>query len=265
MANRMQDKVVIITGGGSGMGQASVRIFAEEGAKVMIAEVNENSGKAMEEEMLDKGYDVTFVKCDVSSEESTTAMVAATMEIYGKINSIVNYAALGGSAHSENFQVFGRLWEFPKKDFDRIVDVNLGGTFLITKAVMPVMIKQGYGNIVYCSSLNGLQGILNADAYTASKGGICALTRAVAAGAGEYGIRVNCLCPGVIATPQHGDGWEDMIGKSMNSIGLSTPTPINRTGLASEVAYAALYLANDEEASFVTGVNMPVDGGWYAI
>lgn len=265
MANRMQDKVVIITGGGSGMGQSSVRIFAEEGANVVIAEINEKTGRAMEEEMLAKGLEAMFVKCDVSSEESTTAMVEAAVAKYGKINSIVNYAALGGSAHSENFQVFGRLWEFSKKDFDRMIDVNLGGTFLITKAVMPVMMEQGYGNIVYCSSLNGLQGILNADAYTASKGGICALTRAVAAGAGEYGIRVNCLCPGVIATPQHGTGWEDMIGKPMNSIGLSTATPINRAGLASEVAYVALYLANDEEASFVTGVNMPVDGGWYAI
>ena len=265
MANRMQDKVVIITGGGSGMGQASVRIFAEEGAKVVIAEINEKAGKAMEEELLGKGYDALFVHCDVSSEQSTQAMVDATVAKYGKINSIINYAALGGSAHSEHFQVFGRLWEFSKKDFDRMIDVNLGGTYLITKAVMPVLIKQGYGNIVYCSSLNGLQGILNADAYTASKGGICALTRVVAAGAGEYGVRVNCLCPGVIATPQHGEGWENMIGKPMNSIGLTTPTPINRAGVASEVAYAALFLANDDEASFVTGVNMPVDGGWYAI
>lgn len=261
---RMKDKVVIITGGGSGMGQASVRLFCEEGAKVVIAEVSDAKGKAMEDEMRALGKDASFVHCDVSSEEDTANLAKFALDTYGRVDSLVHFAALGGSAHSDDFQVYGRLWEFPLKDFEKMLRVNLTGTFLVTRAIAPLMIEQKSGTIVYCSSLNGLQGIMNADSYTATKGGICALTRVVAAGLGEYNVRVNCLCPGVVATPQHGPNYKDMIGKPMKGIGLQVSTPINRAGLPEEQAYAALFLAS-EESSFVTGVNFPVDGGWYAI
>lgn len=264
MKNRMQDKVSIITGAGSGMGKATCPIFADEGAKVVVADINEAAGRAVEAELKDKGADCMFVQVNVASEESTKAMADAVLEKYGRIDTIVNYAALGGSAHSDTFKVYGKLWEYSLEDWNKMMAVNLTGTFLITKAVAPVMIEQKSGSIVYCSSLNGLQGIENADSYTATKGGIVALTRVVAAGLGDYNIRVNCLCPGVIATPQHGEGWENMIGKPMNGIGLQVKTPLDRVGLADEVGQAALWLASDD-ASFVTGVNLPVDGGWYAI
>ena len=261
---RMQDKVTIITGGGSGMGQASVRVFGDEGAIVVVADINEAAGQAMADELTAKGQEAMFVKVDISSEESTAAMAKTVMDKYGRIDSLVNFAAAGGSAHSDTFMVYGKLWEFDLASWEKMLRINLTGTFLITKAVVPYMIEAKSGSIVYVSSLNGLQGIQNADAYTATKGGICALTRVMAANVGDYNIRVNCLCPGVVATPQHGEGWEQMIGKPMNGIGLSVKTPINRVGLAVEQAQAALWLASDD-ASFVTGVNLPVDGGWNAI
>jgi NAD(P)-dependent dehydrogenase (short-subunit alcohol dehydrogenase family) len=260
----MKGKVVIITGGASGMGEASVRVFSKEDAKIVIADVNDDAGRAMEAEVRDAGKEAIYVNCDFSSEEDTHNLEKTTVERYGRIDSLVHFAALGGSAHSDNFQVYGSLWEFSLKDFEKMHKVNLGGTFLLVKAIAPVMIEQKSGNLVLTSSLNGLQAILNADSYTSTKGAIVALVRVIAAGLGQYNIRCNGLCPGVIATPQHGEGWKDMIGKPMRGIGLSIDTPINRAGTAEEVAYAALFLASDE-ASFVTGVNLPVDGGWNAI
>ncbi|HML31847.1 SDR family NAD(P)-dependent oxidoreductase [Sporomusa sphaeroides] len=264
MSKRVDNKVAIITGGGSGMGQSAVRIFSKEGAKIVIAEINEKNGKAMEDEIRAAGGDALFVKTDVSSEESTAAMAKAAIEKYGRIDIMCHFAGAGGSMHSDKFMVYGKLWEFPLESWDKMIRINLTGTFLVTKAVVPHMLEQKSGSIVYCSSENGIKAVQNADAYTATKGGIVALTRVMAANVGPDNIRVNCICPGGVATPMHGEGWEKMAGKALNEIGLQGNLPINRLGTPDEQAYAALFLASDE-ASYITGHIMPVDGGWYAV
>lgn len=258
MSKRMENKVAIITGGGSGMGQAAVRIFSEEGAKVVIAEINEKNGQAMVDEINQAGGEAIFVKTDVSSEEDTMNLAKVAIERFGRIDTLCHFAGAGGSMHSKDFMVYGKLWEFPLKDFERMIRINLTGTYLVSKAVIPHMIEQKSGSIVYCSSENGIKAVRNADAYTAAKGGVVALTRVVAANLGEYNIRVNCICPGSVATPMQGANWQDMIGKERPN------QPIARVGRPEEQAYAALFLASDE-ASYITGHIMPVDGGWYVV
>ncbi len=259
MSGRLNEKVAVITGAGSGQGKSAVEIFAKEGARVIIAEWVDSAGKETERQMLAKGYDVTFIQTDVSDEDSVKNMVSKTLEKYGRIDILFNNAGVGYS--SKNRFYMGDLVDTPLKDWNEANAINLNGCFICCKHVLPVMREQQSGSIVNNSSMNGLVGESGADSYTAAKGGIVALTRVMAKDNAKYNIRVNCTCPGGIETP--------MIQPALDADPtlrehLSAGVPLKRLGQPEEVAYAALFFASDE-ASYITGAILPVDGGWYAV
>jgi NAD(P)-dependent dehydrogenase (short-subunit alcohol dehydrogenase family) len=257
MSGRVEGKIAIITGAGSGQGLAAAKIFAAEGAKVVIAEWNEENGKAAEAEINGSGGEAVFFKTDISDESTVKAMVDGVMERYGRIDILFNNAGIGYSS-GNRYKMTGFL-DTTLKEWQEVLDINLNGMYLVTRYVLPIMIEQGAGSIVNNSSENGIKAVPGADAYTAAKGGIVALTRVWALDYGKCGVRVNCICPGGIDTP--------MLAPAKEIPGFSDSFknyPIARLGKPEEIAWAALFLASDE-SSYITGLIMPVDGGWYAM
>ncbi|MEW9050590.1 MAG: SDR family NAD(P)-dependent oxidoreductase [Neobacillus sp.] len=250
---RLKDKVAIITGSGSGQGKASARVFAKEGAVVIIAEWNEENGKRVEEEINASGHEALFIQTDVSNEESIISLVEEVMSRYGRIDVVFNNAGVGFSSSSK--YKMDRLTETPIDDWNQILAINLNGVYLLSKYVVPIMKKQNAGSIIHNASLNGIIGVPGADAYTAAKGGVVALTRVMAVDYGKFNIRVNCICPGAIDTPMIAD-----VLKNEAFAAAFTSNPLRRVGTPEEIANAALFLASDE-SSYVTGLIMPVDGG----
>ena len=235
---RLKDKVALITGGGSGIGRAIAREFAGEGAKLLIAELDEASGQAIADEI---GEAARFLRCDTSSEEDVQAAIAATVDAFGGLDIMVNNAGVA------------------QKDWDTTLAVNLTGVYYGCKHAAERMAAHGGGSIINLASILGLVGIGGEDAYVAAKHGVVGLTRNFAIAFGGRGGRVNCINPGWIETPM-----TDSI-REMESIQqqVATQTPMGRFGTAEEVAKAALFLASDE-SSFVTGAPLIVDGGWTA-
>lgn len=254
---RLKEKVAIITGAGSGQGKASAKLFASEGAKVVIAEWNEENGKQVEEEIRAAGHEAVFMKTDVSNEENVRDVINQVVERYGRIDVLFNNAGIGFSARSK--YTMAPLLETPLEDWNQILGINLNGVYLMSKYTVPIMIKQKGGAIVNNSSLNGILGVTGADAYTASKGGVVALTRVMAVDYGKHNIRVNCICPGAIDTPMIAEVLSvEEIAKNYEA------GPLGRVGKPEEIANAALFLSSDE-SSYITGLIMPVDGGWHVV
>jgi len=254
---RLKDKVAIITGAGSGQGEAAAKLFAREGAKVVIAEWNEQGGKRVEEEIVAAGHEAIFMKTDVSNEDNVRRVINEVVEKFGRIDVLFNNAGIGFSARSR--YRMASLIDTPLEDWNNILGINLNGVYLMSKYTLPIMIKQNGGSIVNNSSLNGILGVTGADAYSASKGGVIALTRVMAVDYGKHNIRVNCICPGAINTPMIAEVLSDEnIAKNYDS------GPLGRVGKPEEIAYAALFLSSDE-SSYITGLIMPVDGGWHAV
>lgn len=254
---RLEGKTAIITGAGSGQGKASALLFAEQGAKVVIAEWNEEAGKQVEKEIKDAGNEAMFFKTDISDEANVQQLVQAVKDEYGTIDILFNNAGIGFSSRSK--YTMASILDTPLNDWNSILGINLNGTFLMSKYVIPVMIEQGKGSVINNSSLNGIIGVTGADAYTASKGGVVSLTRVMAADYGKHNIRVNCICPGAINTPMISEVLDvPEIAKNFKA------GPLGRVGEPEEIAGAALFLASDE-ASYVTGVILPVDGGWSTV
>ncbi|WP_404328388.1 SDR family NAD(P)-dependent oxidoreductase [Mesobacillus maritimus] len=254
---RLKEKVAIITGAGSGQGKASAKLFASEGAKVVIAEWNEENGKQVEEEIRAAGHEAIFMKTDVSNEENVRNVINQVVERYGRIDILFNNAGIGFSARSK--YTMAPLLETPLEDWNQILGINLNGVYLMAKYTVPIMIKQQGGSIVNNSSLNGILGVTGADAYTASKGGVVALTRVMAVDYGKHNIRVNCICPGAIDTPMIAEVLSvEEIAKNYEA------GPLGRVGKPEEIANAALFLSSDE-SSYITGLIMPVDGGWHVV
>lgn len=252
---RLEGKVAIITGGGSGQGKAAAELFATEGAKVVIAEWRDDTGQATEKELKDKGLEVTFIKTDVSNEDSVKAMVEGTVAKYGTVDVLFNNAGIGYS-YTDTHKM-ADVVDTPLDDWNRIMAINLNGMFLCSKYVLPIMREKKSGSIVNNSSMNALVGESGADAYTAAKGGISSLTRVMAKDNGPLGIRVNCTCPGGVDTPMIAPALVDPVYREH----IAGSVPLKRLGLPMDIAYAALYLASDE-SSFVTGIMLPVDGGF---
>lgn len=244
---RLKDRIAIITGGASGIGHAAVRLFAREGAAVVIADVHHEAGSALADCLINEGLRVCYVSADVSQPDQVEQLVERAIETYGGVDILFSNAGVGWAYSATNTRL---------SDWRRVLDINLTGAFLCARHVIPVMQRRGGGSIVIDASANGLMAEADLAAYCASKGGLIALTRSLALDYGPDNIRVNCLCPGYIDTPINAEYFA-MPGARERATQLHA---LGRIGLPEEVAYAALFLASPE-ASFITGSVLTVDGG----
>jgi len=245
--NRLANKVAIVTGSGSGIGKATALLFSREGAKVVIAEYNEESGLASLRVMKDNGGEALFTRTDVSQPEDVKAMVNAAVERYGRLDTIVNCAGIALNEVSTT--------ECNEEIFTRIINTNLKGVWLGMKYAIPEMIRGGSGTIVNFASIAALEGYNGLPAYSASKGGVISISRVAAIEFASKNIRVNCVAPGHISTPMFLNAWdEDGLQRFINM------SPLRRLGEPEEVANVVLLLASDE-SSHITGQTIIVDGG----
>ena len=248
---RLAGKVVLISGGARGMGAAEARLFAREGAQIVVGDILEAEGKAVEAEVNAKGGAGVFVHLDVTREAEWAQAVALAVRRFGKLNVLVNNAGIGGASRVEDTDA--EAW-------DRVMAVNAKGVFLGTKAAIPAMRRAGGGSIVNISSQLGLVGMDDSSPqYTASKGAVRLLTKTTALQYAREGIRCNSVHPGPIVTPM----TEQRRAEPAVYQRMLSRIPLGRYGEPDEVAYAVLYLASDE-SSFVTGSELVIDGGWTA-
>lgn len=246
---RLQDKVAIITGAASGMGADEARLFAREGAKVVIADVLEDLARQVEAQITEAGGEATFIHTDVTSEASWENLISQTLARYGKLDILVNNAGISSRSESDILDTAG--WQ-------RIMEVNATGVFLGTKHAVEQMRQTGGGSIVNISSIMGFVGGEGGHpAYHASKGAVRIFTKAMAVQYGPDGIRINSVHPGFMP-PMRSSRPDD--GTCAEQI---RQTPLRRSGETIEVAYGVLFLASDE-ASFVTGTELVIDGGFIA-
>ncbi|RUS42846.1 SDR family NAD(P)-dependent oxidoreductase [Cohnella sp. AR92] len=245
--NRLDNKVAIVTGAGSGMGREEALLFAREGARVIATDINEAAVLAVVKEIEAAGGQALGFAHNVASEEDWASIVEKTLKAYGKIDVLVNNAGISLAVG---------LLDTTIDQWNRVMNINVTGNFLGMKHVIPSMIENKGGSIVNISSIAGLTGGSGAGAYTASKGAVRMLTKAAAVDYGRFNIRVNSVHPGFIETPMSA---EHIQNEQMLQWFLSQ-TALPRVGGASEVATAVLFLASDD-SSYITGVELPVDGG----
>jgi len=245
---KLQNKVAIVTGAGSGIGKATAILFAKEGAKVVVANRRADKGEATVSEIKNFGCEAIFVQTDVSKWEDVDRMVTKAVEVFGKVDILVNNAGIVR---------FGPLHQTDDQTWNDTININLKGVFYGMKRVIAEMLKQPKGKIVNIASIAGLVGFDQIGPYCASKGGIIALTREAALEYAKNKINVNVIAPGVIKTEM----TEGMLADEATKKGFENQTPYPRLGEAEDIAQAALYLSSDE-ADFVTGEVLVVDGGW---
>lgn len=248
---RLKDKVALITGGASGIGKATALRFAEEGAKVVFCDVNEDAGRELMDEM---GGDTTFYKVDASDREEVQGWVDDVIARYGHVDVLINNAGITRDALFVKVKDGELVKQMPESDFDTVIAVNLKGVFNCAQAVAPQMIKQESGVIVNASSVVGLYGNFGQTNYVATKAGVIGMTQVWARELGRYNVRVNAVAPGFIAT--------EMVQKMPDKVldNMRQHTPLGRLGEPKEVADVYLWLASDE-SSFVHGTTISVDGG----
>lgn len=248
---RLKGKVTLITGGASGIGYETARLFAHEGAKVVIADINKKQGFEAANDIKSCGGDVYFVEVDVTDPSSVEMMVDKTIEKYERIDVLFNNAGISG---------VGVLHEVDYEKWKKVMDVNVNGIFLVTKYVVPHMIKEKSGSIINMSSSIAGMGLANRAVYAASKGAVYSLTKSMQVDYAPYNIRVNALMPGTIYTPfvenyirESSDPDSTLKSVKNRQLGGELGKPI-------DVAYAALYLASDE-SKFMMGAPFIIDGG----
>jgi len=248
---RLKDKVTLITGGAAGIGKATAELFAREGAKVVICDVNEEAGKALVAQL---GNDATFYKVNVADRQAVQAWVDDVVARYGRVDVLVDNAGVTRDGLFVKVKDGELVKQMEEAAFDLVVDINLKGVFNCAQAVAPYMIKQGSGVILNMASVVGLYGNLGQTNYVATKAGVIGMTKVWARELGRYGVRVNAVAPGFILT--------DMVQKMPEKVleDMRAKTPLGRLGQPEDIAHAFLWLASDE-ASFVHGATISVDGG----
>ncbi|KKI92890.1 oxidoreductase [Bacillus sp. SA1-12] len=256
MSNRFDGKVVLITGAGSGLGQASALQIAKEGAKLALVDLNAASLEETKSKVLEvaPNAEMLLITANVADEKAVENYVNETVEKFGKIDSFFNNAGIEGKQNlTEDFGI---------EEFNKVVNVNLNGVFYGMKHVLKVMREQGFGSIVNTASVGGIRGVGNQSGYAASKHGVVGLTRNSGIEYGQYGISINAIAPGAIMTPMvegslkqiDPDNWEE-VGKQFVD-----PNPMKRFGKPEEVGYLVAFLLSDQ-ANFINAAVIPIDGG----
>jgi NAD(P)-dependent dehydrogenase (short-subunit alcohol dehydrogenase family) len=250
MTGRLEGKVALITGAGSGMGRSAAELFASEGARVVVTDVVDDAGNATVAAVHAAGGDATYVRADVSRAADCAAMVQCATDTYGGLHVLYNNAGIFPADD-------GGVLDTPESTWEKVMEINLKGVWLGCRAGIPAMIASGGGSIVNVASFVALMGAATAQiAYTASKGGVLSMTREIAVEYARRGIRANALCPGPIETPL----LEELLSDPARRARRMVHIPMGRLGRAEELARAALFLASDD-ASFMTGASLVVDGG----
>jgi len=247
---RLEEKVAIVTGGASGLGKTFCLALAEHGAKLVIADIKEKEAQQTAGEIQTKGGKAIVIKTDVTSEEATLAMAKETIKQFGRIDILVNNAALVYGITRKPFT------EIPPAEWDKMMAVNLKGVFLCSRAVFPQMKKQGKGKIINLSSETAFTGSRHMVHYVTSKGGIISFTKSLAVEVGQYGIRVNAIGPGFTDSAASRSIIDDI---SKYDISL---TPLGRLEVPEDLVGALIFLASDD-SDFITGQTLVVDGGRY--
>ena len=254
---RLESKVALITGGGSGIGRSCAEMFAHEGARVAVSDISLERAQATTQFVTSHGGEAIAISGDVSVGDDAQNMVSATVEKFGKLDVLVNSAGVS----ARNALPEGSS---PEEIWDKVIDVNLKGTYMVSWHAVPEMAKSGGGSIINLSSIMGLVGYPvgmggGFNPYNPSKGGVLQFTRNLAIDSASKNVRVNCICPGYVET-----NLTSALTKDADALSrLETLHPIGRLGQPEEISYAALYLASDE-SGFVTGTPLVVDGGYTA-
>jgi len=248
---KLTQRVAIVTGGGSGIGQATARLFAEEGATVVVVDWHKDAGEATARAIRDSGLKAEYCYADVSKAADVEAMVSATVNTHGRLDILFNNAAV---------QIVARLAETTEEEWDRIHSVNLKGVFLCCKFAVRRIIQSGGGSIINMASILGFVGDPDLAAYCAAKGGVIALTKAAALTYGPEGVRVNCICPGDVETPLLKEYFDKDPDPQKLRDEVSSKYALRRVARPEEVAKVAVFLASGD-SSFITGGMLVVDGG----
>ncbi len=243
----LKNRIVIVTGGASGIGKATVKAFVKKESKVVIADLNDENGKALERELKENGADVYYTHVNVAEEESVKKMVKDTVQKYGQLDIIINNAGVGIMAETHTLDY---------EDYHKVISINQDGVFFGCKYALQEMLKKGGGCIINTSSILGFVGQPGAFAYNASKGAVNTLTKSLAMEYAGKNIRVNSVNPGYVESGMVnkealGDFYDEVVAKH----------PIGRLGRPEEIAHAIIFLAENE---FVTGINLLIDGGYTA-
>lgn len=251
---KLKEKVCIITGGAKGIGEATARLFRQEGAQVAVVDIDEPKGMALVSELDESGDNAIFIKCDVSCSVEVKSMVEKVKDKFNRVDILVNSAGI-----TDDATVVTTLEE----NWNRVIGVNLTGIYLCCKEVIPLMIEQGSGSVVNLASIASFIGLQNNAAYNASKGGVLMLTRNMAVDFASKNIRVNAVCPAMIMTPMLEDFIKLQPDPEAYVKGVEASTPLGRMGTSEEVAHAVLFFAADD-CKFATGSALMVDGGYTA-
>jgi NAD(P)-dependent dehydrogenase (short-subunit alcohol dehydrogenase family) len=258
MGNRLEGKAAVITGGARGIGAATARLFVQEGASVVIADLLEQEGRTVVDELKSSGGKAEFVRCDVTKSDEMKNVMSTAARLFGKLDVLFNNA---GIVHD-----IADIANVPEETYDKVMAVNAKGCFLGIKHAVPEMLKCGGGSIINTGSTTSVTAVPGVGAYCVSKHAVLGLTRLAAMDYAKKGIRVNIIIPGIVDTPIHRTIGQDRSTDDLAERfkGFLAMQPISRFIKPEEVAYLVLFLASDE-ASMITGGVYPVDGGWTTI